>query len=92
MVTSNRHLPSPGGLTKGDVLSQYSDSFEGTGNLGLPVHFQVDEHVRPVQMPVHRIPVAKCTRQKEALDKYTADGIIAKASEPKRWFSNELIH
>ena len=91
MITSNRRLPPPGSLTKGDVLSQYSDSFEGIGNLGPPVHFQVDEHVRPVQMPVHRIPVAKRTREKEALDKYTAEGIIAKVSEPTCWCSNELI-
>ena len=92
MVTSNRRLPPPGNLTKGDVLSEYSDSFEGIGNLGPPVHFQVDEHVRPVQMPVHRIPVAKRTREKEGLDKYTAEGIIAKVSKPTSWCSNELIH
>ena len=91
MVTSNRRLPPPGSLTEGDVLSQYSDSFEGIGNLGPPVHFQVDEHVRPVQMPVHRIPVAKRTREKEALDKYIAEFFIAKVSEPTSWCSNELI-
>ena len=91
MVTSNRRLPLPGSLTKGHVLSQYSDSFEGIGSLGPPVHFQMDEHVRPVQMPVHRIPVAKRTKEKEALDKYTAEGIIAKVSEPTSWCSNELI-
>ena len=43
MVTSNRRLPPPGSLTEGDVLGQYSDSFEGIGNLGPPVHFQKDE-------------------------------------------------
>ena len=95
MVTSNRRLPPLGSLTKGKCTksdySEYSDSFEGIGNLGPPVHFQVDEHVRPVQMPIHRIPVAKCTREKEALDKYTAEGIIAKVSEPTSWSSNELI-
>ena len=91
-VTSNCRLPPPSSLTKGDVLSQYSDSFEGISNLGPPVHFQVDEHVRPVQMPVHRIPVAKRTREKEALDKYTAEGIIAKVSQQVGVRMSSLIH
>ena len=42
-------------------------------------------------MPVHRIPVAKRTKEKEALDKYVKEGIIAKVTEPTMWCSNELI-
>ena len=91
MVTSNRRLPPPGSLTEADVLRQYPDSFKGIGNLGPPVHFQVDEHVQPIQMPVHRIPVAKREREKVALDRYVAEGIIAKVCEPTSWCSNELI-
>ena len=42
-------------------------------------------------MPVHRIPVAKRKKEKEALEKYVKEGIIAKVTEPKMWCSNELI-
>ena len=78
---SKRQLPPPGQLRKEDILDQYADTFEGLGQLGPPVHFQVDERVQPVQMPVHRIPVAKREREKQALDRYTEQGVIAKLND-----------
>ena len=42
-------------------------------------------------MPVHRIPVAKREREKEALDRYVERGAIAKVNEPTSGCSNELI-
>ena len=44
-VPSNRQLPLPGQLHKEDILDQYADTLEGLGQLGPPVHFQVDENV-----------------------------------------------
>ena len=63
-ILSKRQLPLPGQLRKEDILDQYADTFKGLGQLGPPIHFQVDENVQPVQMPVHRIPVAKREREK----------------------------
>lgn len=90
-VPPNRRLPSPGQLQKKHVLDQYPDTFEGLGQLGSPVHFQIDESVQPVQMPVHRIPVAKREQEKQALDRYVEQGVITKVNEPTAWCSNELI-
>ena len=90
-VLSNRQLPPPGQLRKEDILDQYANTFEGLGELGPPVHFQIDESIQPVQMPVHRIPVAKREREKQALDRYVEQGVIAKVNEPTAWCSNELI-
>ena len=45
----------------------------------------------PVQMQVHRIPVAKRECEKQALDRYVEQGVIAKVNEPTGWCSNELI-
>jgi len=42
-------------------------------------------------MPVQRIPVAKREREKQALDPYVEQGVIAKINEPNTWCSNELI-
>ena len=86
-----RQLPPPGRLRKEDILDQYTTTFEGLGQLGPPVQFQVDDRVQPVQMPVHRIPVAKREREKQALDRYVEQGVIAKVNEPTAWCSNELI-
>ena len=74
-----------------DILVQYADTFEGLGQLGRPVHFQIDESVQPVQMPVHRIPVAKRAKEKEALDRYVREGVLVKVNEPTPRCSNELI-
>ena len=41
-------------------------------------------------MPVHRIPVAKREREKQALDRYVEQGVIIKVHEPTAWCSNEL--
>ena len=90
-VPSNRQLPLPGQLCKEDILDQYTDTFEGFGQLGPLVHFQVDENVQPVQMPVHRIPVAKRECKKQALDRYIEQGVIAKVNKPTAWCSSELI-
>ena len=90
-VPSNRQLPLPGQLRKEDILGQCADTFEALGQLGPPVHFQVDENVQPVQMPVHRIPVAKREREKQALDRYVEQGVIAKVNEPTAWCSDELM-
>ena len=90
-IPGSRKLSRPGSLRKDEVLDQYKDNFEGIGLLGPPVHFQVKENVIPVQMPVHRVPVAKREKEKEALDRYTSAGIITKVEEPTPWCSNELI-
>ena len=85
-VLSKRQLPRPGQLRKEDTLDQYADTFgQGLGQLGPPVHFQVEENVQPVQMPVHRIPVAKRECEKQALDRYVEQGVIVKVHEPTAW-------
>ena len=84
-IPSSRKLPPPGELTQHDLLTQYSENFEGIGNLGPPIHFKVNTDVTPVQMPVHRVPVAKRAKEKEALQKYEDAGIIVKVNEPTPW-------
>lgn len=46
------------GLTKQQVLDKYSDVFEELGELGQRLQLEVDETVRPVQLPSRRIPEA----------------------------------
>ena len=90
-VLSKRQLPLPGQLRKEDILDQYANTFKGLGQLGPPVHFQVDENVQPMQMSVHRIQLAKREREKQVLDPYVEQGVIVKAHESTAWCSNELI-
>ena len=48
-----------------NILVHYADTFEGLGQLGPPFDFKIDESVQPVQMPVHRIHVAKKAKEKK---------------------------
>ena len=91
MIPSKRRLAPPGKLTKEDILKQYPEYFKGLGCLGPPVHFEVKADVSPVQMPIHRVPVEKHIKEKEALDRYAAASIIKKVEEPTLWCSNEVI-
>jgi hypothetical protein len=91
MIPASRRLPTPGELEKEHIMKQYPQVFDGIGKLGPPVHFKVKENVTPIQMPVHRIPVAKRQTEKEALDKYVKLGFMAKVEEPTPWCSNEVI-
>jgi len=44
-------------------------------------------------MPIHRVPLAslsKREKEKAAIDKYVAEGILEKVNEPTTWCSNIL--
>lgn len=90
-IPQSRCLPPPGKLEKDHVLKEYPQNFSGMGHLGPPVKFKLKEDMLPVQMPIHRVPVAKREKEKAALQKYVEAGIIAKVEEPTPWCSNELI-
>ena len=90
-VPVRKKLGAPGQLTKENILEQYKDNFEGLGNLGPPVHFELRQDITPVQMPVHRVPVAKHEKEKAALDRFVELGIMSKVDEPIPWCSNALI-
>ena len=91
IIPAKRRLPTAGALQKEHILMEYAENFEGLGCLGPPVHFETKPDVTPVQMPIHRVPVAKRSAEKSALDKYEKAGVITKVDEPTPWCSNEVI-
>ena len=84
-------LPPPGALTKDAILKVYNTNFRGLGSLQPPVSFVVDRSVTPVNMPIHRRPIAKRAKEKETLDRYVSQGILARVEEPTPWCSNTII-
>ena len=75
----NRPLPTNKPITKEDVLSHYAESFTGIGCLQPPVSFTVKHDVVPIQMPIHRVPLSKREKEKAAIDRYVAEGILESA-------------
>ena len=88
--TTCKKLPPLGKLTKDDILQNYSENFEGIGLLGPPVHFDINPDITPIQMPIHRVPIPKRDKEKQAIDNYVKSNILKKVDEPTAWCSNIL--
>ena len=95
-VNLQKHHPNKQSLMEGKLTQQalmdtYSSVFDGLGFLGPPVSFKVNKNITPINMPVHRVPIAKREKEKEAIHRYVEAGILKKVTEPTPWCSNELI-
>lgn len=73
-------LPSP------QVVTQYKDVFEGYGMLEHKLDLQVDQNVKPGQMPI-----ALKEKYKMELETLVQRGIIAAVSEPTEWISSTVV-
>jgi RNase H-like domain found in reverse transcriptase/Reverse transcriptase (RNA-dependent DNA polymerase) len=83
---------TPPGSAGSDILSRYADVFDGKlGLLAGDVHLETDPQVRPVQMPLRRLPVATKDRVQQELDRMVREDIIAPVTQPTRWVSALLV-
>ena len=93
MVMMEESAPSNAAkLTEAVVLTQYADLFDGTlGLLDGEVHLETDPNIRPVQMPLRRLPVAIRDRVQLELSKMVQDDVITPVTEPTPWVSALLV-
>ena len=80
-----------GCLTEAVILSEYADLFDGVGLLEGEVHLEVDKSVRPVQMPLRRLPIGVREKVAVELKRLTDLGILVPVSEPTEWVSALLV-
>jgi hypothetical protein len=93
-VPAPRSRPTPiaGRLTEAVVVQQFADLFDGRlGLLEGDVHLDVDPNIRPVQMPLRRLPVAVRDHVEAELRKMVEDGVIAPVTKPTPWVSALLV-
>ena len=79
-------------LIDSDILEQFADLFDG--KLGLmegDIHLETDPNVKPVQMPLRRLPIALGYQVEDGLRKSVNNGVIAPVTKPTPWFSALLI-
>ena len=76
---------------QGDTLQQFQDVFTGEGKLAGTLHLEVDNTVKPVQLPPRKVPVAVKTKLKEELDRLDEMNIITRVTEPTDWVSALVI-
>ena len=73
--------PSEIGLSEEEIRTKYAEVFQGLGELGEPLHLEVDESIKPVQIPPRRIPEAPRKPLKEHLTVLEHQGVIEKVVE-----------
>ncbi|XP_053686301.1 uncharacterized protein LOC128735842 [Sabethes cyaneus] len=68
-----------------NILSRYSDVFEGIGQLAGDVHLNIDSSIKPVVQPARRIPITLRPELKKQLDQLEEHHIINRVVEPTDW-------
>jgi len=83
---------APSALTPNDIVTRYSDLFDGTvGCMAGEVHLEVNPKVPAVQMPLRRLPVALRDQVKAELDQLVANEVITPVTEPTDWVNALLV-
>ena len=80
------------GKTKDEIVSQYSECFEGLGRIAEPYHIKIDKEAEPVIHPPRKIPQALRERVKEELDSMEQSGVIEKVHEPTPWVNSMVVN
>ena len=55
------------------------------------LHLEVDSAVRPVQLPVRKVPIAIKEKGKEELKRVTSLGVIEPVEGPIEWVSSLVV-
>ena len=84
--------PDEIGHTEEEIRAKYADVFQGLGELGESLHLEVDETVRPVQIPPRRIPEALRKPLKEHLEELEQQGVIEKVVQATDWVSAIVVN
>ena len=86
--TSVSRLP----LTKQDILSQYSSSFEGIGCFpGDPYKFHLKPDYKPAQHAPRKVPIHLETAFKEEIKSLVKQGILEEVKEHTDWVNSYVI-
>ena len=88
----NQSTVSPVGyLTKEKIVERYKDVFESEGKLDGKLHLEIDPKVKPIQLPVRKVPVAVKEKLKTELDRLTDLEIITPVQVPTEWISATVV-
>lgn len=80
------------GMSEEEIQTKYADVFQGLGELGEPLHLEVDETIKLVQIPPRRIPEALRKPLKEHLTELEQQGVIEKVVEATDWVSTVVVN
>lgn len=73
------------------IETEYADVFTGDGCLEGEYKIEIDNTVKPVQLPKRRVPVSMMKPLKEELQDLQRTGIIAPVERSTNWISNMVV-
>lgn len=71
--------------TPSEILSEFSDLFNGIGCIKYSYHMILKENAQPVISPIRRVPLSLINKLKESIDDLVEKKIIAKVEGPSDW-------
>jgi hypothetical protein len=74
-----------------EIETRYSSVFKGEGLFRVKLHLELDDSVKPVKMPLRRVPIAMKEKHKKELIKLENKCKIAKVNIPTDWISSLVI-
>lgn len=89
IVTSEK--PSSTQWTMGQIKAEYADVFTGDSCLEGEYKMEIDETVKPVQLPKRRVPVAMMKPLKDELQDLQRRNIIASVECSTDWISGMVV-
>jgi len=84
--------PKELGLSKEEILNKYTDVFQGLEELGKPLRLEVDEMVKPVQIPPRRISEVLRGTLKDHLAELEQEGFIEKVTQATDWVNAIVVN
>ena len=91
-IQTNTKLKPNKGLTKKQVLEDYSDVFSGIGCFpGKPYHIQLKEDSVPVVNPPRSVSIHLQDAFRKELERMESLGIISKVTQPTEWVNSFVI-
>lgn len=89
IVTTEKPATSQWSLEQ--IKTEYADVFRGDGCLEGEYKIEIDNTVKPVQLPKRRVPVAMMKPLKEELQDLQRRGIIVPVERSTNWISSMVV-
>lgn len=73
-------------------LQEFKSLFDGKlGQIGDPVHIEIDPEVKPCVNPLRRLPYALLMPVKQKIEEMLKDGVIKQQVEPTAWVNSMVV-
>lgn len=74
-----------------NILDEYSDLFEGLGELSGEHHIEIDPNIKPVINPPRKVPFTLLPKLKKELERMVKLGTIEKVDVPTEWVNSIVL-